>query len=104
MHRQPLIKTIIIGALFGLVAGIVMYSFLMLTSIMIGISPDILSLSRGMSITHSYSNNNNINLILGIGMHLLTSIVAGMIFGFVINRINKFQIISFRKGISEGII
>lgn len=104
MHRQPLIKTIIAGALFGLVAGIVMYSFLMLTSIMIGISPDILSLSRGMSITHSYSNNNNINLILGIGMHLLTSIVAGMIFGFVINRINKFQIISFRKGISEGII
>lgn len=104
MHRQPLIKTIIAGELFGLVAGIVMYSFLMLTSIIIGIAPDSLSLSRGMSITHSYSNNNNINLILGIGMHLLTSIVAGMIFGFVINRINKFQIISFRKGISEGII
>jgi hypothetical protein len=75
----------------------------MFTSIMIGIAPDSLSLTRGMSITHSYSNNNTNNLILGIGMHLLTSIIAGMIFGFVTNRINKFQISTFRKGISEGI-
>ena len=93
-----------VGAFFGLVSGIVMFAFLMLTSIMMGIAPESLSLARGMAITHSYSNNNNINLILGIGMHLLTSIVAGMIFGFLINRINKFQINTFRNGISEGII
>jgi hypothetical protein len=93
-----------VGAFFGLVSGIVMFAFLMLTSIMVGIAPESLSLARGMAITHSYSNNNNINLILGIGMHLLTSIVAGMIFGFLINSINKFQINTFRKGISEGIM
>jgi hypothetical protein len=48
-----------VGAFFGLVSGIVMFAFLMLTSIMVGIAPESLSLARGMAITHSYSNNNN---------------------------------------------
>ena len=55
-----------------------------------------------MSISLNY--NNNFNLILGIGMHLFTSAIAGIIFGFAIEMINKFKITTFRKGIKEGII
>jgi hypothetical protein len=44
-----------------------------------GIPSDSLSIARGMSISHSY--NNNFNLILDIGMHLFTSAIAGLVFG-----------------------
>jgi len=67
-----------------------MYPFLGIISNVIGIPSDSLSIARGMSISHSY--NNNFNLILGIGMHLFTSAIAGIIFGFVIKIINKFKI------------
>lgn len=79
-----------------------MYPFLMVISNVMGIPSDSLSIARGMSINHSY--NNNFNLILGIGMHLLTSAIAGIIFGFAIEIVNKFKITTFRKGIKEGII
>ncbi len=55
-----------------------------------------------MSISHSH--NNNFNFVLGIVMHLFTSAIAGIIFGFVIKMFNKFKITTFRKGIKEGII
>jgi hypothetical protein len=84
------------------VAGIVMYPFLVIISNVMGIPSDSLSIARSMSISHSY--NNNFNLILGIGMHLFTSAIAGIIFGFVIEIVNKFKITTFRKGIKEGII
>jgi hypothetical protein len=79
-----------------------MYPFLMIISNIMGIPSDSLSIARGMSISHSY--NNNFNLILGIGMHLFTSAIAGIMFGFLVNMINKFKITTFRKGIKEGII
>ena len=79
-----------------------MYPFLVIISNVMGIPSDSLSIARGMSISHSY--NNNFNLILGIGMHLFTSAIAGIIFGFVIEIVNKFKITTFRKGIKEGII
>ena len=79
-----------------------MYPFLMIITNVMGIPSDSLSIARGMSISHSY--NNNFNLSLGIGMHLFTSAIAGIIFGFVIMMFNKFKITTFRKGIKEGII
>ncbi len=78
-----------------------MYPFLAIISYAIGIPTDSLSIARGMSISHSY--NNNFNFILGIGMHLFTSAIAGIIFGFIIERANQFKITTFRKGIKEGI-
>ena len=78
-----------------------MYPFLMIISNIMGIPSDSLSIARGMSISHSY--NNNFNLILGIGMHLFISSIAGIIFGFAIKIINKFKITTLRKGIKEGI-
>ena len=79
-----------------------MYPFLVIISNVMGIHSDSLSIARGMSISHSY--NNIFNLILGIGMHLFTSAIAGIIFGFAIEIVNKFKITTFRKGIKEGII
>jgi ABC-type transporter Mla maintaining outer membrane lipid asymmetry permease subunit MlaE len=73
-----------------------MYPFLMIISTVIGIPSDSLSIARGMSISHSY--NNNFNLILGIGMHLFTSAIADIVFGFVIKMVNKFKITTFKKG------
>jgi len=78
-----------------------MYPFLMIISNIMGIPSDSLSIARGMSISHSY--NNNFNLILGIGMHLFIGSIAGIIFGFAIKIINKFKITTLRKGIKEGI-
>ncbi|MEJ7640773.1 MAG: hypothetical protein WKF36_01110 [Candidatus Nitrosocosmicus sp.] len=52
----------------------------------------------------SYSNNNNYNVILGIAVHLLlTSAIAGIIFGFVTLKANRLKITGFRKGIGEEI-
>ncbi len=90
------------GVLFGIIAGIVMFPFLMLTAIMMGMSPDSISLARGMSI--SYSNDNNYNIIIGIAAHLLTSAIAGTIFGFVTSKANRLRITGIRKGIGEGIV
>ncbi len=67
-----------------------MFPFIMLTAIMVRMPPDSLSLVRGMAV--GYSNDNNYNIVLGIGMHLLTSAVAGIIFGFAIRKVNKFKI------------
>ena len=77
------------GALFGIIAGIVMFPFLMLTAIMMGISPDSISLARGRSI--SQNSDNDYNTILGISVHLLTSAIAGIIFGFVTNKAKRIE-------------
>ena len=90
------------GALFGIIAGIVMFPFLMLTAIMMGISPDSISLARGRSI--SQNSDNDYNTILGISVHLLTSAIAGIIFGFVTSKANGLKITGIRKGIGEGVI
>ncbi len=91
------------GAIGGVISSMVMYPFLFLTTSMMGIPLDDLSIARGMAISND-ENNNYFNLVLGIGLHLLTGAVAGMIFVFMINTINRFKITSFRKGIGEGII
>jgi hypothetical protein len=90
------------GAACGIIAGIAMYPLLIIISIVMGTPSDSVSIARGMSISHSY--NNNFNLILGIGMHLFTSAISGIIFGFIIKIVNKFKINTFRKGIKEGIV
>lgn len=52
----------------------------------------------------SYSNDNNYNVILGIGAHLLATAIAGTIFGFVTSKANRLRITGIRKGIGEGIV
>ena len=103
MTNQKAVKIVLFGALGGIIASIVMYPFLFLTTSMMGIPLDDLSIARGMAISNN-NDNYYLNLILGIGMHLLTGAIAGVIFAVVISTIKKFRINSFKKGIIEGVI
>lgn len=91
------------GAIGGIIASIAMYPFLFLTTSMMGLPLDDLSIARGMAIS---SNNDNyyLNLTIGIGMHLLTGAVAGVIFAIVVATVKRLAITNFKKGITEGII
>ncbi len=80
-----------------------MYPFLFLTTSMMGIPLDDLSIARGMAISN-LDSNNYFNLGLGIGMHLLTGVIAGVIFALVVSAISRLKITSFGKGIVEGVI
>ena len=98
-----MIKTLLLGAIGGIIASIVMYPFLFLTTSMMGIPLDDLSIARGMAISN-INDNYYLNLTLGIGMHLLTGVIAGAIFTIIVSTVKKFKIINFRRGIIEGII
>jgi hypothetical protein len=100
---QRIAKTLLLGALGGAIASIVMYPFLFLTTSMMGIPLDDLSIARGMAISNIH-DNFYLNLTLGIVMHLLTGAIAGAIFAIMVSTIKKFRIINFKKGITEGIV
>ena len=91
------------GALGGLAASVAMYPFLYLTTSMMGIPLDDLSVARGMAISN-LDSNNYLNLALGIGMHLLTGVIAGVIFALAVSAVSRLKITSFGKGIAEGVI
>ncbi len=91
------------GALAGLAASVAMYPFLFLTTSMMGIPLDDLSIARGMAIS-DLDSNNYFNLTLGIGMHLLTGVISGVIFALAVSKISRLKITSFKKGIAEGVI
>ena len=103
MIYQRIFKTLLLGGLGGLIASIVMYPFLFLTTSMMGIPLDDLSIARGMAISN-VNDNYYLNLILGIGMHLVTGAIAGAIFTILVTTIKKFRIINFKRGIMEGIV
>ena len=92
-----------LGALGGVIASIIMYPFLFLTTSMMGIPLDDLSIARGMA-TSNINDNYYLNLTLGIGMHLLTGAIAGAIFTIIVSTIKKLRIINFKRGIMEGIV
>ena len=102
MH-QTIVKTLILGALGGVIASIVMYPFLYLTTSMMGIPLDDLSIARGMAISN-INDNYYLNLTLGIGMHLVTGAVSGAIFAIIVSTIKTFRIINYKRGIIEGIV
>ena len=101
--HQRIVKTLLLGALGGVIASIVMYPFLFLTTSMMGIPLDDLSIARGMAISN-INDNYYLNLTLGIGMHLLTGAIAGAIFTIIVSTVKKFRIINFKRGIMEGIV
>ena len=103
MIYQRIIKILLFGALGGVIASIVMYPFLFLTTSMMGIALDDLSIARGMAISN-VNDNYYLNLTLGIGMHLVTGAIAGAIFNIIVSSIKKFTITNFKRGIVEGIV
>ena len=103
MTNQKAIKIVLIGALGGIISSIAMYPFLFLTTSMMGLPLDDLSIARGMAISN-INDNYYLNLTLGIVMHLLTGAIAGVTFAIIVSTVKKFAIINFKKGITEGVI
>ena len=103
MTNQKAIKIVLIGALGGIIASIAMYPFLFLTTSMMGLPLDDLSIARGMAISN-INDNYYLNLTLGIVMHLLTGAIAGVTFAIIVSTVKKFAIINFKRGITEGVI
>ena len=101
--NKKLVKTSLLGALAGVIASIAMYPFLFLTTSMMGLPLDDLSIARGMAISN-INNNYYLNLALGILMHLLTGAIAGIIFAIVVSTVKKLAITNFKRGAIEGII
>ena len=80
-------KSIAFGAIGGFVAGLVMALFIMITAILAG-----MTFSRDSA------------MMVGFGMHMITSVLIGVIFGAVTDLVKKLRIRGFGKGIIEGII
>jgi hypothetical protein len=96
-----MIRLLALGAIGGVIASVAMYPFLFLTTSMMGIALDDLSIARGMAISN-IDQANYFNLILGIGMHVVTGAIAGIIFVLITSMIHRFKITSFRDGIAKG--
>src|SRR5215207_6974947 len=94
-------KSIAFGAIGGFVAGLVMAPFLMITAILAGMPPDTMPIAMGLMFG---AFPRDIAMMVGFGMHMLTSILIGVIFGAVTALIKKLWITGFKKGIIEGII
>ena len=103
MTNQKAVKIVMFGAFGGIIASIAMYPFLFLTTSMMGLPLDDLSIARGMAISN-INDNYYLNLTLGIVMHLLTGAIAGVIFTIIVSTVKKFAIIDFKRGIIEGVI
>ncbi|WP_148687690.1 DUF6789 family protein [Candidatus Nitrosocosmicus hydrocola] len=103
MINKKLVKNSSFGAIGGIIASITMYPFLFLTTSMMGLPLDDLSIARGMAISN-INDNYYLNLTLGILMHLLTGAISGAIFGIIVSTIKKLAITNFKRGIMEGII
>jgi TM2 domain-containing membrane protein YozV len=95
-------KSIMFGAIGGFVAGLVMAPFIMITAILAGMPPDTMLIAMGSMFDPSSSKD--IARMVGFGMHMLTSVLIGIIFGAVISLVKKFWITGFGKGIIEGLI
>jgi len=103
MTNQKAVKIVLFGALGGIISSIAMYPFLFLTTSMMGLPLDDLSIARGMAISN-INDNYYLNLTLGIVMHLLTGAIAGITFAIIVSTVKKFAIINFKRGITEGVI
>lgn len=93
-------KSIGFGAIGGFVAGLVMAPFFMLTAIMAGMPTNTIPIAIGLAFGASQDNNA---MMIGSGLHMLTSTLIGIIFGAVTAAASKLRITSFRKGVGEGL-
>ena len=77
-----------------------MIPFMMLTAIMAGMPANTMPVAMGLA----FGANQNNAMMTGLGMHLLTSTLIGIIFGAVTGTVGKLRITGFGKGIREGLI
>jgi hypothetical protein len=93
-------RSIALGAIGGFVAGLVMAPFIMITAILAEMPPDTMPIAMGLI----FGTSKDIAMMAGFGMHMITSVIIGVIFGAVISLVKKLRITGFGKGIIEGII
>jgi hypothetical protein len=89
------------GAVGGLAGGLAMSPFLIIIPILTGMPPDTMLIAMGL-IFGAFSNSSV--MTIGFGMHMLTSVLIGIIFGAVTSLVGTLMITRFRKGIVEGIM
>jgi hypothetical protein len=93
-------KSILFGAIGGFVGGLIMIPFMMLTAIMAGMPANTMPVAMGLV----FGTNQNDAMTGGLGMHLLTSALIGVVFGAVTSVFGKLRITGFGKGVAEGLI
>lgn len=98
--NRSLGKSIAFGAIGGFVGGLVMIPFMILTTIMAGMPANTMPVAMGLA----FGANQNDAMASGLGMHMLTSALIGVIFGAITALVGKLRITSFGKGIAEGLI
>jgi len=91
-------KGVTAGTIGGIVGGIVMLVPMMLMMSMMNLPADLFPMLIG-SIMNQMQQSASIS---GIGVHLVTSLIIGVIFGAVISS-SKLSVTSFKKGIPLGI-
>jgi hypothetical protein len=99
-HNYPAGRSIAFGAIGGIVAGLVMAPFILLTAMMVGMPANTIAVAMGLMFGASQDNA----MMTGFGMHMLTSVLIGIIFGAVTAAVSKLRITGFGKGIGEGVI
>lgn len=91
-------KGVTAGTIGGIVGGIVMLVPMMLMMSMMNLPADLFPMLIGMAMNQMQQSAS----ISGIGVHLVTSLIIGVIFGAVISS-SKLSVTSFKKGIPLGI-
>jgi hypothetical protein len=99
--RQILGKSMAFGTIGGFVGGLVMSPFLIITAILVEMQPNTIPVAMGLMFG-PFSNTNA--MTVGFAMHMVTSVLIGIIFGVVTTLVGKLMITRFRKGIIEGIV
>jgi hypothetical protein len=95
-------QIISVSALSGLVGGIVMIPFFLIPGIFEGIA-HMMTLFEVMCNAFTGATGSTA-IILGMTAHLVTSVVVGIIFGIILDKIKKFELTSVRKSIGVGLI
>ncbi len=93
-------KNVIFGAIGGFVGGLVMIPFMMITAMIAGMPANTMPVAMGLL----FGADQNGAITGGLGMHMLTSALIGVVFGAVTSSVSKLRITGFRKGIAEGLI
>src|SRR5919198_1241444 len=93
-------KSILFGAIGGFVGGLVMIPFMMLTAMLAGMPANTIPVAMGLA----FGANQNDAITTGLGMHMLTSALIGVIFGAITASVDKLRITGIGKGVGEGLI
>jgi hypothetical protein len=100
-EHQDVGKSIGYGGIGGFVGGLAMSPFLIITAIVTGMPLETMPVAMGL-LFGDFSKPDA--MTIGFAMHMLTSVLIGVIFGTVTALVGRLKITRYRKGIIEGLI